>query len=118
MAWSEEQKELLHSNAGKVDLSELSKIIGKTSNAIAQFASRNGLSISFYGHGPEMIVSEEAVKEIKRMLGEGIYTNRYIAKVTGVKESYVANIKSKRCRCARKKTNAKPNNALINSVFK
>ncbi len=121
MAWNAEQIEMLFDNAGKMELKDLAAMIGKKEATVASYASRAGISISFFGHGPKANVKAETVGEIKRLLGIGAMTNRAIANQTGVKESYVANIKADRIRRDKPKrtprTNIQESILTINKIF-
>lgn len=121
MAWDAEKIQILFDNAGKMELKELSAIIGKKEAAVAAYASRAGISISFFGHGPKASIKPDVVEEIKRLIETGAMTNRAIAKKAGVKESYVASIKAGRIRRGKKKAvspgSAQESISKINKIF-
>lgn len=123
MTWTTEEKDFLADNAGKMDLSQLSKELGKKETTVAQHASRNGISVSFYGRGKRSNVKEATVEEIKRLLGTGAYTHEKIGEMTGVKKSYVANISAGRRRCGKQKEKQKEirvstgTESTLNKVF-
>lgn len=120
MSWTNEQKQTLQDNAGKMAIKELSLLIGKSEGCVSSYAARKGISISFVGHGPKKKISDETVKEIKRLLGLGNLTNREIGRRTNVDESYVASIKAGRIRCGKQKIKGpsiQESIAAINKIF-
>ncbi|ODS05160.1 hypothetical protein [Vibrio scophthalmi] len=104
MPWSRQELELLESIAGTMPTSEIAKLLNKTPSAVSQCASRQQISLNYYGFGREIIIDESTVDEIKRLLSLGYISSREIARRTNVKESYVAGIKAERFRCGKKKT--------------
>ncbi|MFV8387347.1 hypothetical protein ACNO5E_24905 [Vibrio parahaemolyticus] len=96
MAWSKIEENYLETSAGKLPLSEISKVLNKSNACVKKKASRMNLSLSYFGSGCHRVNYDSTqIDRAKDLLATGIYTNREIAAKTDLPENYVSQIKAK-----------------------
>ena len=117
MAWNAEQESIFQIWAGRVPLVLLASFCDKSTSAVAQKASRSGISISFFGGGIKKLSDRQLVEQ---MVLSGELTNSQITKKLGLKKHYVANVRrrmnAKKSMC--KNSSGRIDHGILNAVFK